>query len=121
MLCCPLGSILMSRYDYVIVGAGTAGSVVAARLSEDPARAVLLLEAGPDLTGTTLPEALRTGSVDPEDGFDWDLKATILAGRDGALRRGRVVGGSAQINDRGAMRAPAADFAAWAAPGLPEW
>lgn len=111
----------MLRYDYVIVGAGAAGAVLAARLSEDPGRSVLLLEAGPDLTGAAVPEVLRTGSVDAEDGFDWDLRATVVAGREAPLRRGRVVGGSTQINDRGAMRAPAADFAAWAARGLPEW
>ncbi|GAB3934941.1 hypothetical protein GCM10027614_08850 [Micromonospora vulcania] len=105
----------MLRYDYVIVGAGAAGAVLAARLSEDVGRSVLLVEAGPDLVGAAVPEVLRTGSVEAEDGFDWDLRATVVAGREAPLRRGRVVGGSTQINDRGAMRAPAADFVAWGA------
>lgn len=65
-----------------------------------------------------LPPALRDGSG---EGYDAGLSATICAGRTGGVRRGRVVGGSSQVNACGALRAPAADFDAWAALGLPQW
>lgn len=106
-----------SSWDVVIVGAGTAGCVVAARLSQDPARQVLLLEAGPD-RGESTGDA---GARHPAERFDWGLSATITGNRAGALARGRVVGGSAQVNDCGALRALPADFTEWANAGLPGW
>ena len=109
----------MDVVDHVIVGAGTAGCVLAARLSEDPHRRVLVLEAGPDFpTESVLPAALRDGDG---EGYDWGTRAVICDGRAAEVPRGKVVGGSAQVNHRGALRAPAADFDAWAARGLPAW
>ncbi|MCK2215805.1 GMC family oxidoreductase N-terminal domain-containing protein [Actinomadura sp. ATCC 31491] len=97
--------------DHLIVGAGTAGCVLAERLSADPARRVVVLEAGPDAGD-------GTGVA---DGLDWGLRATVTGGRAEPLARGRVVGGSAQVNGMGAVRATAGDFRAWAALGLPAW
>ena len=82
--------------DYVIVGAGTAGCVLAGRLSEDPDASVLLLEAGPPDTANELhvpalfPFALKSG-------LDWDLygeEEPGLGNRRLYLPRGRVIGGS---------------------------
>ncbi|WP_028921745.1 GMC family oxidoreductase [Pseudonocardia acaciae] len=109
----------MAGVDHLIVGAGTAGCVLAARLSEDPSRRVLVLEAGPDFPDeASLPASLRDGAG---QGFDAGLTARICAGRVAEVARGRVVGGSSQVNAYGAVRALAADFDAWAALGLPAW
>ncbi|MGP0051427.1 MAG: GMC family oxidoreductase [Solirubrobacteraceae bacterium] len=108
-------------YDHVIVGAGTTGCALAARLTEEPARQVLLLEAGPDYARpAALPEALADSYGMPREPWDWGLQATI-ADRPAPLPSGRVVGGTSQIGGAGAWRPPAADFAAWGARGLPEW
>jgi choline dehydrogenase len=65
-----------------------------------------------------MPAALTTGNG---EGFDWALSAATVGGRVAPLARGRVVGGCAQINGRGAVRALAADYQAWADRGLPGW
>lgn len=111
----------MTTVDTLIVGAGTAGSILAARLSEDPARQVLLLEAGPDAARPGIAEEILRDCRVPGVTYDWGLTATACGGRDTHLPRGKVVGGSSQVNLAGAVRPPAADFDDWAALGLPAW
>src|ERR1700722_17281763 len=115
-----------NRFDVLVVGGGSAGVVLAARLSEDPARSVLLLEAGaaykPDEYLDVLLDPERIGG---DEEHDWGFRATV--GRAGALNRevraprGRVLGGSSAVNAAVALRALPADFADWAAPGLSGW
>ena len=110
--------------DVVVVGAGSAGCVLAARLSEDPAVDVLLLEAGPDFRGEAFPPALLDGTRGPsiDTATDWGLTGRSgPGGRTIDLPRGRVAGGCSTVNATFALRGSPADYDAWAAAGNPGW
>jgi choline dehydrogenase len=109
--------------DTLIIGAGTAGSVIAGQLSRDPARQVLLVEAGPADTDARL--------HDPQDWlflgggmFDWGYHTSpqrALEGRTLAYPRGRVLGGSSSINALGHQRGCSSIFDQWASLGCEGW
>jgi choline dehydrogenase len=110
------------QYDDVIVGAGSAGAVLAARLSENPARKVALLEAGPDYAGVELtPEDLRNALRMSLRAHDWGYAAEAAPGRMIPYPRGRVTGGSSAVNATIALRGVPADYDQWAALGNDGW
>jgi choline dehydrogenase len=111
----------VEQFDEIIVGAGSAGSVIAARLSEDADRRVLLLEAGPDYpTLEELPGDLRDPWISLV-AHDWGFSATATAGHEFPYPRGKVTGGSSAVNNAAATRGLPPDFARWVDLGNPEW
>lgn len=114
----------MNEYDYVVVGGGSAGCALAARLAEDPASRVCLIEAGgagrsllidtPALLALTVPRRLHNWAfeTEPQSG---------LAGRRGYQPRGKALGGSSAINAMIYVRGHPRDYDDWAAAGNPGW
>mmetsp|Transcript_15857 Transcript_15857/g.51259 ORF Transcript_15857/g.51259 Transcript_15857/m.51259 type:complete len:643 (-) Transcript_15857:188-2116(-) len=123
----PIGaSQLLDEYDYIVIGAGSAGSVIAARLSEDADVSVLLIEAGGE-SGIKHSIPAACGDVQLVDG-DWQLKTTPQAtshlaytGQKSNWPRGKLLGGSSQLNYMAYVRGDAADYDSWAAMGNPGW
>jgi choline dehydrogenase len=111
------------EFDYVIVGAGSAGCVLAGRLSEDPGARVALLEAGGE---DTAPE-IRIPAIFPimfKTELDWDLFGDPEPGMDNRrlyLPRGRMIGGCGSINAMIYVRGNRADYDGWAAAGCDGW
>jgi choline dehydrogenase-like flavoprotein len=106
-------------YDYVIVGAGSAGCVLAARLSEDPDTTVLLLEAGGPDTKENIHVPLGYLQLQRTD-VDWDYVSAPepnCGGRRIALPRGKVLGGSSSINAMVYIRGNHRDYDDWGVPG----
>jgi choline dehydrogenase len=109
-------------YDIVIVGAGSAGCVLAARLSEDSRRAVLLLEAGPDYPAEAdLPPDIRSG-FNPTFSHDWGYVSEPGAiNRSIPQTRAKLVGGCSATNATLALRGAPGDYDEWAVRGNPGW
>ncbi|HEY1561632.1 MAG TPA: GMC family oxidoreductase N-terminal domain-containing protein [Caulobacteraceae bacterium] len=120
----PRDGAAFAQADYVIVGAGSAGTVLANRLSEDPNTSVILLEAGgkADSFMVQLPVGFLTLLLKKE--YDWSYPAEsdpTLGGRSWVWSAGRMLGGGSSINGQVYIRGVRQDFDEWAAAGATGW
>jgi 4-pyridoxate dehydrogenase len=114
----------LNGFDYIIVGAGSAGCVLANRLSEDSAARVLLLEAGGRDTHPYIRIPLGLGKIHEKRMFDWGYDSEpepAMAGRAIEASRGKVVGGSSSINVMTYTRGNPGDYDRWAQKGALGW
>ncbi|KPG92153.1 choline dehydrogenase [Pseudomonas sp. RIT-PI-q] len=112
------------EFDYLIVGAGSAGCVLANRLGEDPAVRILLLEAGPADKSWTIDMPSAVGIVVGGTRYNWSYNSEpepYLEGRRIGTPRGRTLGGSSSINGMVYIRGHARDYDGWAAQGCDGW
>ena len=114
----------MEEFDYIVVGAGSAGCVLANRLSADPATRVALIEAGDECRHPLIDMPLTWMQAAADPRFGWGFQSEPdphLDGRAQPIPRGKVLGGSSSINGTMYIRGAAADYDSWRDAGLEGW
>lgn len=119
---------ISDEYDYIVIGGGSAGSVVASRLSEDSDNSVLLLEAGAHFTGSPLTHIPFAWGPLEHTEYDWEFYTEEqtqcfkgMKGNKGYWPRGRVLGGTSILNGMQYTRGSKFDYDEWAADGCEGW